>query len=91
MKPELTPYLAAWERMRTRGRTRYIWRKGVIGWGLPVGLLVTLFGFSQRGFSIPGLACAFVIWPTAGYCVGAITWGISERRYNEVLTRSRNR
>ena len=31
--------LRRWERLRAHGRTHFLWRNGVLGWGLPAALL----------------------------------------------------
>ena len=35
--------IARWERERSRGRPNFIWRRGVIGWGMPAALLTIAY------------------------------------------------
>jgi hypothetical protein len=81
MESTLPRNLKNWETTRILGKSRYVVRYGIIGWGIPVGVVVTLLNIWQRGFSAFSIIIAGIIWPIAGYFFGVITWAISERRY----------
>jgi hypothetical protein len=64
-----------WSKARARGRTRSIHIRGVLGWGIPTGLLLGVFNYfffdhhrlsPQLGFLITfplvGIACGFQMW-----------------------------
>ena len=40
--------LRRWERMRAQGRTHFLWRNGVLGWGLPAALLTAVYKVIQE-------------------------------------------
>ena len=65
---------------RRRRRSRFIWIRGVLGWGLPVGLVWSLTmawlmpfdGTFGRALGIYLLLLP--VWLLAGYCWGAVMW-----------------
>ena len=83
------PTLKKWDITRKLGKGRYVVRNGIIGWGIPVGVVVTLFNIWHRGFSALNLIVAVIIWPIAGFLVGLCTWAITEKRYQQLQGRGR--
>jgi hypothetical protein len=83
--------LKKWKTTRELGKSRYVIRKGMIGWAVPVGIFVTLFEIWLNGFSAVAIIINAIIWPIAGYCVGVATWAISERRYLEFVNAAKPR
>ena len=81
--------LKRWETTRKLGRNRYVVRNGIIGWGIPVGIFMTLLNIWQHGFSVASIVIAGIIWPIGGYVFGLITWAISERRYQRFYERGK--
>lgn len=90
--------LAEWERHRSRGRTAFIWRNGVIAWGVPTALVTIAYKvFQERGgfdavslsgpFS-PGLRLAIAIcvvfFPAMGHVLGSRLWELGEERYGRL-------
>ena len=85
--------LRRWERMRAQGRTYFIWRHGVVGWGIPAAILTMAYKmFEARGLAwsltIPlsgDLRHAFVLiavaFPALGYVLGGWLWNQGEERY----------
>jgi hypothetical protein len=81
------------ERIRrklSRGRPSFIWRYGVLGWGVPVFLMITAWDYFDRyrlhkpfesGYLILHLVLGLPIWIAGGYWAGTIMW----RRCNELL------
>ena len=69
-------------------RKRFIWRYGVLGWGLLTGVACTLtMHVSQFGWShfmsvdfLIRVVVGLVIWPIAGYWFGASLWRSKQRR-----------
>ena len=82
--------IARWERVRTRGRLRYVLVHGVLFWGLPMLLVVTGFTyFQQYGWVWPSaeterillILLNLAIWPIGGYLFGAAMWSMLEGAY----------
>jgi hypothetical protein len=87
--------IARWERTRALGRTDFILRRGVLGWGLPAAILTIVYKVVQeQGFTAPQLtsglltviAVALVVFPLAGALFGRWLWTTSEQRYRALLT-----
>lgn len=80
-----------WERIRSRGRTRYLVAAGVLGRGLPMGVVVALAVEVLTGRPLPEslLSLRFVLTLLAGIalfslsgCIRAATlWRLAERRF----------
>ncbi len=75
--------------MNTVGRRRrFIWIKGVLGWGLLVGschaTLMAYFQREQAGFFHALLLwlCFMPLWAVAGYIWGAVMWRIMANKNN---------
>lgn len=81
---EMTPkQVEQWTKTREMGRSRYIWRHGVWGWGLVVGLfwavaMAAVQGWDRLPILIPVSLIAF---PIGGYFFGAWTWKMTEAKY----------
>jgi hypothetical protein len=78
-------------RFEARGRSWFIWRVGVVGWGLPTAILSTVslhvfrYGFMFSGPYLVGFVMHLVIFLLGvgiigGYLWGAIYWSIATRR-----------
>jgi hypothetical protein len=69
------------ERIRMKGRNHYIIFRGILGWGMPVFLLTTLWRWHDHGWHLPlrgelyfETFLGLIIWTAAGYWVGAQMW-----------------
>jgi hypothetical protein len=69
------------ERIRAKGRTSYIFYRGILGWGIPVFLLNTLWRWREYGWQIPPrreffllTLVSLVVWTVMGYISGAWRW-----------------
>jgi hypothetical protein len=79
-----------WERIRARGRTRYMLTRGVLGRGVPMALLVAvalelyLGGRFPEALRSPGflgrLLLGFVLFSASGILTARLTWDVHERR-----------
>ena len=87
--------IARWEKTRALGRTDFILRRGVFGWGIPAALLTIVYKVIQeQGFTAPQLtvglrtviAVAVIIFPLAGALFGRWLWSTGEERYRALLT-----
>ena len=60
-----------------RMRRRFVWRAGVLGWGVSVGVLWATVFWWQMSFAAPFgviLALALAIFPASGYVWGSLMW-----------------
>ena len=77
---------ARWERERKAGALRYVLRKGIIGWGLP--LYVFMYGVQTllRGDTLdPQQALrSALLWFGCGAVFGAVMWRVSEFNYRKL-------
>lgn len=90
--------LARWERERSRGRTSFVWRNGVLMWGLPAAALtIACKLFQERGaldavaLSAPfsyelrfAIALCLVFFPAMGHVLGQRLWTAGEERYDRL-------
>ena len=78
--------VARWERERKAGALRYVLRKGLIGWGLP--LYVFMYGVQTllRGDAlVPEEALRnAVLWLGCGAVFGTVMWWVSEFNYRKL-------
>ncbi|MBM4201135.1 MAG: hypothetical protein FJ189_07600 [Gammaproteobacteria bacterium] len=81
--------LRDWERLRSRGRSRFIWSYGVLRWGgFMFCFSLTLFQYRQFGnpWSLDGnallrLILGGAVWAYVGYLYGRSVWSRNEREY----------
>ena len=83
-----------WERLRANGRSYFIWRNGVVGWGLPAALVTAIYKvIEQQGLVWPpalsrDLQSAFVliavVFPVLGYVFGSWLWTQGEAQYRRL-------
>ncbi|QZY53623.1 peptidylprolyl isomerase [Crassaminicella profunda] len=83
----------AWERTRQKGKSYFIWRKGVLGWGIPTAILfqvsmailnngLNIDAFTSRKF-ILNLVTSVIVFPIGGYFWGMWMWYWSNKIYNK--------
>jgi hypothetical protein len=79
-----------WARTRAKGRARFIWIDGVIGWGLTMAvILLPLFALTNGWGPVQrSLPFALVLFPVVGYGWGVRMWHLSERQYAETVGRN---
>ena len=76
MKPE---QLVKWKETRKKGMLRFVLVSGVLSFGLPMFVAMTLF--RERGNLSPQLlAISVVVWSLAGAVFGAAMWFVQERQ-----------
>ncbi len=89
--------LRRWEERRSAGRASFIWRYGVLGWGLPAALMTIAYGVVKENglawhaveqpFSFKlraGIAVAVVMFPAIGHLLGRRLWDAGEARYQSI-------
>jgi hypothetical protein len=78
--------IARWERERKAGALRYVLRKGLVAWGLP--LYVFMYGLQTvlRGDSLELLEALrhAGLWLGCGAVFGAVMWWVSEFNYRKL-------
>lgn len=92
-----------WEKLRALGRTDFILRRGVLGWGIPAAVITVLYKVVQeQGFVLSphltdnlrtAIVVAVLLFPTVGGLLGRWLWSTGEARYQEMIRerdRSRN-
>ena len=87
--------VARWERTRAMGRSTFIWRRGVFGWGIPVALVTIAYQVVQeQGFVWrlvmtqhlkTGIGVAMLVFPLCGYLFGRYLWTTSEENYERMV------
>ena len=79
--------------LRTVGRGMYIWKQGVLGFGVPAALAKTVWDYVRdHGWTLGGLASSGTLADLAlnlaflgiagGYVFGELRWHLSERNHN---------
>ncbi len=65
------------ERVRAKGRQYFIFTRGILGWGIPVFLVTTLWRWYDHGWHVPShgelyfeMFFELVIWTGGGYWFG---------------------
>ena len=72
-----------WKRIRAQGRNRFIWRQGVLVWGILTGVTWAIVMAATRGWEQIHvlLPIALIAFPIGGFFFGLIVWAISESKY----------
>jgi hypothetical protein len=85
-----------WLRTRAAGRSSFVWRYGVIGWGLPAGLFAAGYHILRLRAASPNpgplslaalrpqwesLAGLIIVSCVVGYLLGAWLWDFCESRF----------
>jgi hypothetical protein len=79
----------AWLQIKAKGKKRYIWRTGVMGWGLSVFAIFTpvmlIFGPRTHQLSMAEIVgttiLSFFVWMVAGYFFGLSMWKTFDNKY----------
>ncbi len=83
--------LAKLEKIRARGRTRYILQYGVLGWGVFTALLFLLFmcvSGELECSDISSAVAALVIFPAGGIWHGSNMWNGIEDKVRELSSQA---
>jgi len=78
---------AAWANTRERGRASFVWRSGVVCWGLPMAIVWPIaMGFFQGWDRVKVLwPISLILFPIGGIFFGRMVWSIAERNYLDYL------
>ena len=90
-----TAELRRWEKLRAQGRSHFVWRHGVAGWGLPAAILTMLYKLVEAHGLVWSLqlstdlrhafALIALAFPALGYLFGGWLWTQGEARYHRLL------
>jgi hypothetical protein len=71
----------AWEKTRQKGKSAYLFRRGMLRWGGSMFLFSTFMDILARRHRLdwPLLATGLVVWPLAGYAWAQAMWMMHER------------
>ena len=78
--------VARWELERKAGALRYVLRKGLIAWGLPMYVFMYLVQTLLRGESleVQDALLSAVLWLGGGAFFGVVMWLVSEFNYRKL-------
>ena len=92
---ERAAQIERWEKYRAMGRTDFIVRRGVLGWGLPAALLTVAYkAYQEQGLVLPphltdglreAITLALLLFPIAGALFGRWLWTAGEARYHALV------
>ena len=84
-----------WRKMRAGGRSAFVWRHGVVGWGLPAAIVTAAYKVIERlGLGWPSelppdlhvpLALIALVFPALGWVLGGWLWTQGEARHRALL------
>ena len=79
--------ISRWEKVREKGRKYYIWRVGVLSWGLGMGLAFVIPSLIRHDSDfLKKLCIGFIIWPICGYFFGSFMWKYMDKKYQQAKT-----
>lgn len=76
-----------WQKMRVKGKGRFILINGLLSWGVPMFVVMTfVVNMPENGEMAFGLiAINALIWALGGLAFGYFTWTLSEKNYQKEL------
>jgi len=79
--------LQKWEAKRRLGKAKFILLHGVLGWGVPCGILVTVIRFLIHEWKFDAISAgiSLVIWAIGGIFFGWQMWQRAETKYQNFL------
>lgn len=77
-----------WAKFSKLGRTQYVLRYGVLGWGIPTAILFAVISGFFDGWDrfLPQLVEGFILFPLIGILCGWIWWRQLERKHASAST-----
>ena len=84
-----TKFINQWEKTKFKGKLRYIFLVGVLGWGVPMFIVMTLIIgsglFPNKGTSV--IIINSVIWLIGGFVFGYSGWYYADKKYNKLAAK----
>lgn len=86
----MTPDRAAkWTETRSQGQWNFVWRIGILRWGLIMcGTFVGMQAAQHPGRILSILALNIPLWLCGGFFFGLLTWVLSEWSYKRHLAKN---
>ena len=80
-----TKQMAKWEDIRNKGKRKYIIKYGLIFWGIPMAILVSLLQYLSVGKLnvIMNVIISIIVFLLGGLLYGLIMWTYLEKRYKD--------
>ena len=77
--------ITRWDKVREKGRQYFIWRRGVIGWGLSTGVAwaIVMSLINRDSDFLVWLCIGVVIFPICGYGWGYFMWKYMDKKYQQ--------
>lgn len=75
-----------WERLRKKGKAKYILIHGVLLWGVPMAIIMNIYFHFRAGY--PWIPTTYYITPIfliGGFLFGLVMWSILENRYQKQI------
>ena len=85
--------LEEWNKMKSMGKKKYVWSKGVLEFGVSMAILMLVFSqFYDEGFNLYSLSLSnhnfirrliinFIIFPIGGYFMTTLVWKRYKKKY----------
>jgi hypothetical protein len=74
--------LEAWKKSREQGMLRYVLISGVMSYGLPMFVVMTLMVYRTE-LTVQNVGLSAVIWASAGALFGVAMWYIQEWQFRK--------
>lgn len=76
--------ITKWSVIRQKGKRRFIFVNGVLGWGFLTAILFVALAYlimPEHYFSHINFVIVFIVFPIAGFLWGLSVWYLSEREF----------
>lgn len=77
-----------WSELRKVGRSAFVWRYGVFGWGISTAILFAGLECSHNGWQagLTQLPIALVVFPLCGVVWGRLMWRFFEWQHRRMAS-----
>lgn len=78
----------AWQTVRSQGRFRYFLINGIVLYGIPLLIVMSLITRAfTHGLLAPEAMLHYIVWPLTGLLLGVLSWYNAEAQYQHELRR----
>ena len=77
--------LARWEKIQRGGLGRFVWLRGMLGWGLPMGIIGIIFEHVSRKEEAFPWYFILGLFLVGGLVWGLAMWFVTMRSYSRAL------
>lgn len=80
-----------WEKIRSKGKNRFVWVNGVLIWGLTTAILWSIMMEIVQPSNDIWIRplIALIIFPIGGIAFGHFTWHASEKKYKAQMDKQK--